>query len=181
MHSLLKIVATFDYYLDYSWKFGATGGWALVCNPVSICFTDQKQTLTTQNEITQHGTVLVVNSLRSTNIVDWRGNWQVLTGWSAGIINACAQSSGRCRDCRPHCWANPWDGAVRPLGRTQKAREFLSLRSPVLSPALRLPADLPSLASTSSVCSGTTPLPACKRNTVKVVIKQTRWRILFEI
>lgn len=165
-----KLWPPWTYYLDYSSKSGATGGWALVCNPVSICFTDQKQTLTTQNEITQHGPVLVVNSLRSTNIVDSWGNKQVVTGWSAGIINVHAQSSGHCRDCRPHCWANPWHGAVRPLGRIQKAREFLSLRSPVLSPAQRLPADLPSPASTSSVCSGTTPLPACKRNTVKVLI-----------
>ena len=85
--------------------------------------------------------------------------WQVGVA-SRGVISGHAQSSGHCRDC-PRLRAS-WlvaSDAIPPCRKTQMAATFLFSRSPVPSREPQPLADHPSLSSTSSSCSGTTPWP----------------------
>lgn len=79
-------------------------------------------------------------------------------GGYACIISEHAQSSGRCRDC-PHWLRSPSSGGVLRCQRTLMAATFPFSHSPVLFLELLPPAGRPSLFSTSSFCSGTTPSP----------------------
>lgn len=81
-----------------------------------------------------------------------------LRGSGARIISAHAQSSGRCRDC-PRWLRSPSSGGGPRCRRTPTAATSPFSRSPVPFLELLPPAGRPSLASTSSVCSGTTPSP----------------------
>lgn len=77
------------------------------------------------------------------------------------VIGEDALSSGHCRGCRPRYPASvSWQSvAVLRSLKTQTAVTSLFSHSPVPSPELPPPAGLPSHASTSSSCSGTTPSP----------------------
>lgn len=82
------------------------------------------------------------------------------------IISERARSSGRCRDY-PRWLKSPSSGAVLQCQRTQTAAKSPFSRSPVLSPELLPPAGHPSLVSTSSSGSGTTPSPDVVKQTHK--------------
>lgn len=141
---------------------GVDKGWALVCNPFEHLYhrpgTNPKHS-EWNNKITTDGRVQVVNGFLSTNVVDSWWIWQAVTGWALGIINEYAQSSGHFRGCLPHCLESRLDGESPLKGKTLRVREFLSLRSRVLSLAQRPPAVHPLPVSTSFFCSGTTLLP----------------------
>ncbi len=74
------------------------------------------------------------------------------------IISEHARSSGRCHDC-PHWLRSPSSGGALRCQRTLTAATSPFSHSPVLSLELLPPAGHLSLFSTSSSCSGTTPLP----------------------
>lgn len=74
------------------------------------------------------------------------------------IISERARSSARCRDC-PHWLRSLSSGGAPRCQRTLTAATSPFSRSPVLSPEPLPPAGRPSLFSTSSSCSGTTPSP----------------------
>lgn len=74
------------------------------------------------------------------------------------IISERAQSSGRCRDC-PHWLRSQLSGEVLQCQRTPMAATSPFSHSPVLFLELLPPAGRPSLFSTSSSGSGTTPSP----------------------